>query len=179
MSDSSDETLIQRYRAGHAGAFDQLYARYRQPLFSYLHRQVNQQGLAEDLFQDIWMRVINNLEQWQDDGHFKAWLFRVAHNRLIDHWRAQKPAAADAEDDIQSAQPWPERWALLSQCVELLFKLLAGLNPQQRDAFVLQQESGLTLEQIASVCGCNRETVKSRLRYAVQRLRQGLEGCDD
>ena len=83
------------------------------------------------------------------------------------------------ETVIPLDRPWPDAMMLIRECVERLFQLLGGLSETQRSAFLLKEEAGLTLEQIAEVTGTGYETVKSRLRYALQRLRTGLEGCDD
>ncbi len=179
MEKDSDEKLMTRYRDGDMAAFDLLYARYRGPLYRYLLRQCGE-SKTEELYQDVWMRVIKAGNQWRDNGSFRAWLYRMAHNRLIDHWRAERPMEALSEDEVITLdRAWPDALTLIRDCIERLFGLLEGLSEPQRSAFLLKEESGLSLEQIAEVTGTGRETVKSRLRYALRRLRQGLEGCDD
>lgn len=179
MNADSDELLIQKYRSGNAAAFDCLYERYRIPVFNYIYRQVKQKNLTEDIFQDVWLRVIRSVEQLKTDGNFSSWLYRIAHNRLVDYWRQHRPDEMDDDGDVPDPGKAPEHLQFIQNCIERLKALLDLLKPEQRDAFVLRQESGLTLEQIAEVTSSGRETVKSRLRYAVQRLRAGLEGCDD
>jgi len=179
MNDASDETLINQYRSGNAAAFDRLYQRYRVPVFNYISRQVSSQPIAEDIFQDVWFRVIRALEKFENNGGFPAWIFTIAHNRLTDYWRANKVEVSELSDDLQNTAHSTETMHLIQNCIERLLKLLEKLKPEQRDAFVMQQESGLTLDQIAEVSNCGRETIKSRLRYAMQKLRKGLEGCDE
>jgi len=181
MSDTSDEKLMSHFQAGDTAAFDSLYGRHRAPLFRYVQRQCSNHAVAEELYQDIWMRVISAREQWQPGTRFQPWLYRIAHNRIIDHWRAGRENHARIEDDtvIPLDRPWPDTIMLIRECVERLFLLLGGLSESQRSAFLLKEEAGLSLEQIAEVTGCGYETVKSRLRYALRRLRAGLEGCDD
>ena len=181
MSETSDEQLMTRYRTGDTTAFDSLYARHRGPLFRYVERQCSNHAVAEELYQDIWMRIIRAREQWRPGTRFQPWLYRIAHNCIIDHWRAGRENHTQIEDEavIPMDRPWPDTIMLIRECVERLFQLLAGLSESQRSAFLLKEEAGLSLEQIAEVTGTGYETVKSRLRYALRRLRAGLEGCDD
>ncbi len=181
MSESTDEDLMTMYRGGKASCFDELYERHRAPLFRYVERQCGNRSVAEELYQDVWMRVIKSSKQWQPGSRFKPWLYRIAHNRIVDHWRAGRENNPGIEDEnvIQLDGPWPDAMLLIQECVERLFKLLSGLSEEQRNAFLLKEETGLSLEQIAEVTGTGFETVKSRLRYALKRLRTGLEGCDE
>jgi RNA polymerase sigma factor (sigma-70 family) len=181
MSETPDEQLMTRFRRGDTAAFDTLYTRHRGPLFRYVERQCSSHAVAEELYQDIWMRVIRAREQWQAGTRFQPWLYRIAHNRIIDHWRAGRENHASIEDEaaIPLDRPWPDAIMLIRECIERLFQLLEGLSESQRSAFLLKEEAGLSLEQIAEVTGAGFETVKSRLRYALRRLRAGLEGCDE
>jgi len=191
MTDIADETLIEQYRSGNAAAFDQLYERYRLPVYNYIRHQVKPSAQAEDIFQDVWFKVIQSLSQLdavsrfsaqsstKSSAHFPAWLFTIARNTIADHWRKKKPESLENEDELQSHSALAEQIAFIRSCMERLQALLKTLKPEQRDAFVLQQESGLTLEEIATIADCGRETIKSRLRYAMQKLRKGLEGCDE
>ena len=174
------------YRGGDAAAFEALYARWRGPLYRYFLRQCNHAGQADELFQDVFMRVIGAAPGYEATARFSTWLFRIAHNRLVDHWRKTGrepvdplPSAADSEDGgfdppaPDSAGPEHE-----AERGELRGALMAALNELpdvQREAFLLAEEGGLTLEEIASISGVGRETVKSRLRYAVGKLRKKLE----
>lgn len=181
MGDTSDEQLMTDFRAGNTAAFDGLYLKHRGPLFRYIQRQCGNHAVAEELYQDVWMRVIRARDQWQPDTKFQPWLYRIAHNRIIDHWRAGREQHGQIDDTevIQLDGPWPDAILLIRECVERLFQLLGGLSETQRSVFLLKEEAGLTMEQIAEVTGAGFETVKSRLRYALQRLRTGLEGCDE
>ena len=174
------------YRVGDASAFEALYLRWRGPLYRYFLRQCGHAGQAAELFQDVFMRVIGAAAGYEPTARFSTWLFRIAHNRLIDHWRksGREPVdpleRGDEADDCEFDLPAPEGVAPDRQAEqkELAHALMAALNelPEvQREAFLLAEEGGLTLEEIASISGVGRETVKSRLRYAMGKLRKKLE----
>jgi RNA polymerase sigma factor (sigma-70 family) len=177
--ETSDETLMQAYAAGDAGAFDQLYARHRARLYRYLLRQLRDGGLADEVFQDVWQRVITARRGWKPEAAFATWLYRIAHNRLNDHWRALKhrPPAPDnaAERTERVPDPdTPERNLSEFEQRRRLQLALDALPEEQREVVLLRLEQELTLEEIGEVTGAGRETVKSRLRYAMDKLRAGL-----
>lgn len=179
MSRITDETLYQRFRQGDLAAFDQLYERYRRPLYLFLLRSVPGEADAEDLFQELWSRILH-AEHGFRDGSFKAWAFRIARNLRIDLFRRHnlRPVAADEQiRDAESADPGPDRQAQDLDCHEQLLSAIGNLPAEQRDAFLLKEESNLGLEAIAKLVGVGRETLKSRLRYAMKRLRATLEDC--
>jgi RNA polymerase sigma-70 factor (ECF subfamily) len=177
---ATDEQLMQWYRDGDADAFNRLYARYRGPLYRYVVRQCAGCPEADELYQDVWLKVVRSRGQWKPSQPFRPWVYGIARNRVVDHWRANgRPEQPMEEGDAEDASPLQEVLAHLRDCVARLKELLNRLPHVQRDAFLLKEEGGLSLAQIAEVTGVERETVKSRLRYALKRLRQGLEGCDD
>jgi RNA polymerase sigma factor (sigma-70 family) len=177
--DPSDESLMLAYAAGHVAAFEQLYARHRGPLYRFLARQLRNDALADELFQDIWQKVIAARASWRPDAAFSTWLFRIAHNRLNDHWRALKhrpPAPSDADErTAQVPDPHtPERTLSEFEQRRRLQLALDELPEDQREVVVLRLERELTLEEIGDITGVGRETVKSRLRYAMDKLRARL-----
>lgn len=184
--DSNDEALMEAYRDGAAGAFDILYGRHRGGLYRYLLRQCPSRGEAEELFQDVWMNLIRARAGYRVEAKFTTYLYRIAHNRLIDRYRRAKddlrvePQPDDGEDPIDAlpAAPAsdPARQVDARRQLQRLAELLAALPDSQREAFLLQEEGGMSVEQIAQATGVNRETAKSRLRYAMNRLRQGMRG---
>jgi len=174
------------YRDGDGTAFEVLYARWRGPLYRYFLRQCGHAGQADELFQDVFMRVMGAAANYEPTAKFTTWLFRIARNRLIDHWRklGREPvdplASGEDGDDGEFDPPAAESAAPDRQAEqrELGAALMAALNelPEvQREAFLLAEEGGLTLDEIASISGVGRETIKSRLRYATARLRRKLE----
>ncbi|SEK76312.1 RNA polymerase sigma-70 factor, ECF subfamily [Pseudoxanthomonas sp. GM95] len=178
-AEPTDDVLMLAYAAGDVRAFEQLYGRHRGPLYRFLMRQLRNTALADELFQDVWQRVIAARDSWQPDAAFSTWLFRIAHNRLNDHWRAQKHRPAAPEDaDARTAQvpdpETPERQLSEFEQRRDLQRALDALPEEQREVLILRLEQELTLEEIGQITGVGRETVKSRLRYAMDKLRAGI-----
>lgn len=175
----TDEDLMRAWAAGDVRAFETLYGRHKGPLYRFMRRQLRDGALADELFQDVWQRVIAAREGWRPDAAFSTWLYRIAHNRLNDHWRAarHRPAApADAElrlDAIPDPDT-PERTLSDFEQRRRLQRALDELPDDQREVVLLRLERELTLEEIGEITGAGRETVKSRLRYAMDKLRTRL-----
>ncbi len=176
-----DTALMLRYRDdGDMAAFEMLYSRHRGPLFRYLLRQCGDAQTAEDIFQEAWLKVIRSREGYRPTARFNTYLYRLAHNCLVDRVRKQsrQPGEADCgPDDAECADAGGrsvEDEAAMLETAARLRVALDALSHEQREAFLLHQESGLTLDEIAGVVGVGRETVKSRLRYAVNHLRARL-----
>lgn len=175
----TDEALMLAWVDGDGSAFETLYGRHRLKLYGFLRRQVRDAALADELFQDVWQRVIGARASWQPQAKFATWLYRIAHNRLNDHWRAaqHRPAApSDAQQRIEAlCDPHtPEQELSVFQQRRRLQLALDALPPEQREVLVLRLEQELSLEQIGAVTEVGRETVKSRLRYAMDKLRAHL-----
>jgi RNA polymerase sigma-70 factor (ECF subfamily) len=184
-AESTDEELMLHYRDGDAAAFEALYARHRGGLYRYLLRQCRDAAAAEELFQDVWMNLIRARAGYSVQAKFTTYLYRLAHNRLIDHYRKNSRATVSsfeeeggegvAELPDERERPQDETLDAKRQAGRLM-ELIAGLPEAQREAFLLQQEGGMSVEEIAQATGVTRETAKSRLRYAMARLRQGMLG---
>lgn len=179
----TDEALMLAYRDGDAAAFAALYGRWRGRLYRYLAHQTAER--ADELFQDVWMKVVGARAGYEVTAKFSTWLFRIAHNRLMDHYRARGRAIVDLyddpEDDPADALPAPVHEAppaLLErrETARRILECLAGLPAPQREAFLMAEEGGMSLDEIATASGVGRETAKSRLRYALDRLRRCLAG---
>lgn len=183
----SDEALMLAYRDGDAAAFEALYRRWRSRLYRYLVRQCGAAAQADELFQDVWLKVVNARKGYEVAAKFSTWLFRIAHNRLIDHYRAQgrseivsyddDPEDADRVASLPAAAATAQPEALLERkaLAQELVRHIGALPAAQRETFLLSEEGELTLEEIAAATGTNRETAKSRLRYAVNKLRSALK----
>ena len=171
-----DLELFDSWRGGDMNSFDQLYQRYRQSLFIFLTRRGHSQAEAEEIFHDCWMRVINKQGSFSGD-HFKAWLFTIARNLSTDHMRKFRPDPLNesAEDSIASFST--ERVQEAVDCLQLIKQSVASLPMEQRDVFLLQHEAGLSLQQIADLMRVGRETIKSRIRYAMDKLRDLMAEC--
>ncbi|APV52175.1 hypothetical protein BWI17_22380 [Betaproteobacteria bacterium GR16-43] len=182
MPDAPDEELMLAYAGGDAGAFDVIYARHKGPLFRLVLRSVKTRGEAEELFQDIWMRVVEARERYVRTAKFTTWLYTVAHNRLIDHWRKKGLTIVaveneDGESVVEGkAGPFDEPHRIVEAKATLgrLDAALAALPEAQREAFLLHYEADMTAAQIAEATGTNEEAAKSRLRYAMDKLRKAV-----
>jgi len=183
-ADSSDEDLMLLYRDGDAGAFDALYARHKGGLYRYFLRQCRDAAAAEEMFQDVWMNLVRARKSYTVQAKFTTYFYRLAHNRLMDHYRRNqsRPAALSFEDagdetilEVPDERERPADDALdhKRQAARLL-ELISDLPEAQREAFLLQQEGGMSVEAIAEATGVSRETAKSRLRYAMAKLRHGM-----
>ncbi len=179
----SDDSLMLEYCKGNAAAFEQLYRRHKDGLYRYLYRQCRQTALVEELFQDTWMRLVDKRDQFQtrQGSSFAAYLYRIAHNRLIDYFRraSLEQNAFAPQDDEQLNNHASQNTDALEKIhqhrqLDLLLQSLNALPAEQREAFLLHEEGGLTLLEIAELTQVPRETVKSRLRYALARIRSAL-----
>ncbi len=179
VNEITDEILYQRYRRGDLAAFEQLYRRYRRPLYLFLLRSGPSEADAEDLFQELWSRILTT-EHGFREGSFRAWAFRIARNLRIDLFRRRNIRPVDDSPsmrEVLAPEPGPEQRTQAEDCHRQLLQAISELPPDQREAFLLKEESRLSLNTIAEMAGVGRETLKSRLRYAFKRLRAALEDC--
>ncbi|HUP30744.1 MAG TPA: RNA polymerase sigma factor [Usitatibacter sp.] len=175
----TDEELMLAYAGGDAAAFERLYARHKGPLFRYVLRSVKGRGEAEELFQDIWMKVIEARSRYAPQAKFTTWLYTVAHHRLVDHWRAKGLTTVSLDEDestvaepVAAPSSEPHRIAEAADTHARLTAALAALPLAQREAFLLHHEGELTAAEIAAATGTHEEAAKSRLRYAMNKLRE-------
>jgi RNA polymerase sigma-70 factor (ECF subfamily) len=175
--EAPDEQLMLAYRQGDTGAFQTLYARHKGPLYRFVLRAVRERGLAEELFQEIWMRVIEARSRYEVRARFTTWLYTIAHHRLADHWRKRGLRVVDLEDADAPAPRGdePEARAAGREGLQRLAQALAALPELQREAFLLHAEAGMSVAQIAAATGANEEAAKSRLRYALGKLKAVLD----
>lgn len=169
----SDEVLIVAYANGNVAAFEDLYRRHKAPLFSFLRRQCLDVGVAEELAHDAWLAVIKRANSYKSSASFKTWIYRIAHNRLVDYWRKHGRSSHALLDEVNESIIAEDR---SSESVELtqLFALLNTLSDEQTTTMLLKIE-GFTHAEIAKITDSKQETVKSRLRYATQRLSGSME----
>jgi RNA polymerase sigma-70 factor, ECF subfamily len=187
MSDDEDAQLMIVYAGGDMRAFETLYARHRSALYRYLMRQARDGEVANDLFQEVWSRIIVNRSRYEPRAKFRTFLFTLAHNCFIDHCRRVKarPTGANVEDadaaDLLPADDElrPDAALEREETSKRYRAALARLPAEQRDVYLLHEEADLSLEEIARVTGVGAETAKSRLRYAVGKLKAALAVAED
>ncbi|MEI6858809.1 MAG: sigma-70 family RNA polymerase sigma factor [Shewanella sp.] len=170
------------YARGDISAFETLYQKHKGGLYRYFVRQISDKSLAEDLYQETWGRIIKSASSYQADAKFTTWLYRIAHNLLIDHVRSVKPVDLFSEvfSEEQDAEALLSSEAIsLDKAMEdsakaLLLKRCIALLPMvQKEALLLNMEAGFSAGAIADIVGVTLEATKSRLRYA----NQGLKAC--
>ena len=154
-----DSALMLRYKEGDVAAFEILYRRHNDSLYRYLLRRGLNHDTAEDVFQDVWSKIIKSRSKYRPTAKFTTFLYRES--------RTDPNLSANPTDE-------PDLIAEKSLARNRLDAALLTLPDEQRDVFLLHEEAGLTLDIIAHVTGVNRETAKSRLRYAMNKLRSIL-----
>jgi RNA polymerase sigma-70 factor (ECF subfamily) len=181
---ASDESLLAAYADGDARAFGQLYDRHERAVYRYFLRQGAVPAIADELLQETWLAVVRNAGHFEPRAKFSTWLYTIARSKMVDYWRARDPAlsleeaANDPDDPLEIAAGDAERpdvQALSRAQARAFLDAVEALPPVQREAFLLQAEGGLSLEEIAAVTQAGHETVKSRLRYAMAKLRSAME----
>lgn len=185
LTDPSDETLMLRFAGGDLAAFDTLYHRNELAVWRFVFRSVKVQAVADDLLQDVWFAVARNARSYEVKAKFRTWLFTLARNRLVDYLRtAKNHAPLDMNDDDEHSLLntlaadsgfGPLRQLQSREQGSALIAAVEQLPDEQREAFLLQAEGDLSVQEIAEATGVNFETAKSRLRYARASLRQQLQ----
>jgi RNA polymerase sigma factor (sigma-70 family) len=183
-ADPSDEALMLHYAQGQVVAFNTLYARHEMALWRYVYRSVQNHATADELVQDVWFAIAReaaSYEPQRNGAKWKTWAFTMAHHRIVDHWRrAKQHTSIDAEDDeavqlraqlIADSGFGPLQQIESREQARALIAAVESLPLEQREAFLLQAEGGMGVEEIAACIGVNFETAKSRLRYARSKLK--------
>jgi len=180
MGTDDDDELMQRYARGDMRAFEALYRRHKTALYRYVVRQARNPETANDLFQETWSKVVTSRDRYEPRAQFRTFLFRIAHNCFVDHCRraSVRNESSGGEDGWEgmlpgSEQDQPDTRAEQAELTTRYRAALSTLPAEQRDVFLLY-ESGLSLDEVASVTAVGAETAKSRLRYAVSKLRAAL-----
>lgn len=193
-ADETDAALLAAFAGGDARAFERLYARHEAALYRFVHRLLGREAAreADEVFQDTWLRAIQARQSWQADdprgASFRTWLFTIAHHRSIDRLRVAGRELPPPEGD--AAEPWepaeqawaqwpgastaagtPEEQAFWRAAGQRLLDCLEQLPLPQKSAFLLHHEEGLAVEPLARALECGFETAKTRLRYAMSKLR--------
>ncbi len=182
--DESDERLMRRFQAGDARAFEALVRRHRTALWNFLLRHVGDRARAEDLLQETFLRAVKASGEWQERAKVTTWLFTIARNLTLDelrravHRRAEPLEGRDDQpgpiDRTAADDPPPDAVAEGALLRPRLEAALAALPAEQREVFLLREQGGLGFREIAEVTGTPENTVKSRMRYALEGLRKTL-----
>ena len=179
-TDKTDLELIQEFQSGSSPAFDALYERYRRPLYGYVNRQMQgHTSQADDVFQQTWMRAIDNLSTYRDQEKFSAWLMRIAHNLIIDYYRSLKRRAEDELDETygdtaeDTSGETPGRDMDERERARRLTEALNSLTPELREVFLLRREN-VSFREIARIQNRPVNTVLARMQYALKNLRKAL-----
>ena len=182
--DISDEQLKLQCRSGDYAAFEKLYHRHKNPLYRFITRQCSDDEQAKDIVQDVWLSIHKACGNYVPSAKFTTWLYRIAHNRLIDYYRrSQKGLPVSYDDENMSAEQImnldkrcsPEQVVQAAQETERLLNAIASLQEAQREVALLHLEMGFSVNEIAKITQINPETAKSRLRYALKKIRQQVK----
>jgi RNA polymerase sigma-70 factor (ECF subfamily) len=167
-TEQTDDELMLRYRDGELSAFQELYRRHSRGLYRFLAWRGGRTEWADEVAQETWLAVHHARSRYTPQGSFRSYLFQIGRNRLAD---VQRQPQCDAGDDLLLVQDSAEAAAAGRQQNAALHAAIRELPVEQKEALVLQHFSGLSIEEIAMVVAVPAETVKSRLRYAMRKLR--------
>jgi RNA polymerase sigma factor (sigma-70 family) len=181
---TSDEMLMQQFAHGNTESFATLYDRHERGVWRFVLRSVRAPEMADDVTQELWFAVAQSAARYEPTAKFKTWLFTMARNRVIDLSRTQKNhASIDEEDEEGNAmfselaaesRLGPLRQLQSGEEVRALLRAVEALPTDQREAFLLQADGDMSVEEIAAATGVSFETAKSRLRYARTKLKELL-----
>lgn len=181
----SDQQLIQEYLQGKKSAIEVLISRYRSRVYNYIFLIVKNADLAEDIFQDTFIKVIKSLNQgrYKDNGKFISWVLRIAHNLAIDYFRKEKQFQVISNDDYESdifntsklAEDNIEDIMISTQITEEVKKLIKELPDDQREVIMLRHYAGLSFKEIAEQTNVSINTALGRMRYALMNMRKVID----
>jgi len=185
---AADEVLMLRYKEGDLEAFEILLERYQQPLFTFVFRFCNDYHQSEDLVQEVFLRLIKSAKSYEPKAKFSTYIYTFAHNICVDHFRRGKKRKTVSlsqpidieqdltlEDTVKDDRANPEKEYRQKSLEKALQEAVSQLPEEQREVFLLREQMNLPFEEIARVVGCLPSTAKSRMRYALQSIRQKLE----
>jgi RNA polymerase sigma-70 factor (ECF subfamily) len=178
------------FKSGDARAFATLVQRHRGPVYNFILRYVGHRQRAEDVLQETWLKVVRSSSEWQPKARFTTWVYTIARNLCVDSARKESfrktdsldaPASNDESDGRTKGElvadpkgQTPDRAAHNTRLRPLIEQALLSLPSEQREVFLLREYQGIGFKEIAEVTGVNENTVKSRMRYALEGLRKRL-----
>ena len=185
---ASDEVLMLRYKDGDLSAFEVIIEKHQQPLFSFVYRFCNDYHQSQDLVQDVFLRLVKTSKQYEPKAKFTTYLYTIAHNVCIDHLRRKKrrnnvslsdPVDQEnqttLEDTMKDERANPQRDFEQKSFEQALHQAVENLPAEQREVFLLREQQNLAFDEIARIVGCLPSTAKSRMRYALQNIREKLQ----
>lgn len=188
-AEREDAEWMEAYKRGDARAFERLVGRHKKPVYNFCFRMLGERAAAEDALQEVFLRVVRSAKDWEKNAKFTTWLYTIARNHCIDALRKagyRKTASldqtlgeseegstlADRMSDDESVTP--DRGAESLRLRGKLAAAIASLSDEQREVFVMREYAGMPFKDIATVVGVPENTVKSRMRYALEHLRAQL-----
>jgi RNA polymerase sigma-70 factor (ECF subfamily) len=194
--DATDEMLMVRYQRGDTHAFATLVGRHTRPVYSFVFRQLRDVSVAEEVTQDVFMRVVQNAGEFKHEARFSTWLYSITRNLCVDqlrrlshrrHASLDSPRASGGDDaptlGDSVADPHPkasaERSAEATRVLDSIVRAVEALPDEQREVFLLREVAELPFKEIAEITDTPENTVKSRMRYALDRLREALSDFEE
>jgi RNA polymerase sigma-70 factor (ECF subfamily) len=189
MKHLSDGQLIEKYKAGDLNALNSLIKRYSGTLFTYIYQMLGDKILSEDVFGEVFLKMIKNINRYRNEGKFKSWLYKIARHQVIDILRKERkmkvvsldkeinPGSENPltlENKLSCHTPLPENILQNKNIQEDLEEAISSLSFQQREIFLLREYSNLSFKEIASMLKCPLNTVLGRMHYALKKLRAKL-----
>jgi RNA polymerase sigma-70 factor (ECF subfamily) len=193
LRDEADEALMVHYQKGDVRAFEILLTRHRRPVFNFILRYCGSRETAEDLLQETFLRVVKGAENYQRQAKFTTWLYTIARNLCVDQSRRMKHRRAQSLDaplnssndsgsllDVVAGDELPsDRQAVSTELAGKMRQAITSLSEEQREVFLMREFLDMPFKQIAEVVGVPENTVKSRMRYALERLQSALCEYED
>jgi len=184
----TDEQLAKRLAQGDDTAFDCLYRRYNRQISNFIRKHVSEAEYVEDIIQEVFMRVFKSIASFDTSKRFSSWVYKIALNEVKRHWKRSIKQQAysldtsvnnetdgrDQKDMVADTRITPDDLAVGDLFSRDLKTLIDRLPPKQRTVVILRVDNELTFEEIAEICECPLSTVLSRMRYAIQKLRNWL-----
>ncbi len=193
--DATDEMLMVRYQRGDGEAFAELVRRYQTPMYNFALRQLRQPSAAEDVTQEVFLRVVQNASEFKHEARFSTWLYAIGRNLCVDLLRKlahrRHPSLEQPGSGLGGARPLGEslpdphprasveRVAVSAEVADSILRAVDELPEEQREVFLLREIARLPFKEIAEVTGAGENTVKSRMRYALDRLQDALSEFEE
>lgn len=181
----SDYELLTRFVKGEQSCFEKLISRHKNKVFAYISLYIRDQALAEDIFQDTFLKVIQSVKcgKYSENGKFLSWVMRIAHNLIIDHFRRLKQMNTISNDDYESdifnskqfAEDNIEDQMVKKQIHHDVRKMISHLPDDQREVVILRHYAGLSFKEIAEITEVSINTALGRMRYALINMRRLME----